>query len=401
MPPTYAAALIVFFEGLVLWAVFPVTSFYCQQLGGGAVWVGVMFALLSAPKILSNPIFGALSDRFGRRPLLAIASLGTLCGSLGWALAPSIGWLAVSRLVAGLFSAQSALCQTVVADSNPPERRAAGLGVVGAAFGLSMVVGPLLGGWVAGDVSHPAVGWMCAAIQALSLLTVTFLLKETRPSAALSPARADATPRVPQPLRQRQVTPLLGVTFLMAFTVAQLTSTFSLFTQQQYGFSEKHAGHAFAFFGLIGVLVQGGFIRPLVPRLGEQRTALAGLVALGVGFGLLAAQPAAWVMWLGTAILAAGTALSMPTVTALLTGCANERAQGALLGLQQSVMSLGRGAGSGVAGWVYDLRGPGVSYALATVGAVLAVLLLLPVRARTDRPAGCVELVDTSDPAHS
>lgn len=380
MAPTYAAALIVLFEGLVLWAVYPATSFYCEQFGGGPTSVGLMFALLSLPKIVSNPIFGRLSDRFGRRPLLAVASAGTLCGSVGWALAPSLGWLAVSRLIAGVFSAQSTLCQTVVADGTVPERRATALGVVGAAFGGSMVLGPLIGSWVAAHFSHAAVGWACAAIQSLSLLTVVFLLRETRPTRAAPDLGTDC--RVPDNiLRLRGVIPLLAVTLVTAIVASQLT-TLSLFTRDRYGFGEKQAGYPFAFFGVIGVLVQGGVVRALTPRLGERNTAGLGLVALGAGFALLALPLPPWALWFGMGLLGAGAALNMPATTALLSSCVDERRQGSVLGYQQGATSLGRGVGSGAMGALYELCGPAVSYALTAALALWATLLLLPVKRR-------------------
>ena len=290
MLPVYAAALIVFFEGLVLWAVYPVTAFYCAQFGGGPTSVGVMLALLSLPKIFTNPVFGRAADRFGRRPLLIIASTGTLCGSVAWALSPSLGWLAVSRLVAGVFSAQSALCQTVVADATPPERRAVGLGVVGAAFGGSMVVGPFIGGWVAQHISHAAVGWVCAGIQLLSVLTAAFVLPETRP-VHVGDLAHDSSVALRAVLRTRHVLPLLLATFVTAVVAAQLITTLSLLTSQRFGYEEEGASAAYAFFGVIALVVQGGAVRVIVPRWGERTTAIAGLAALSTGFALLALRP--------------------------------------------------------------------------------------------------------------
>jgi DHA1 family tetracycline resistance protein-like MFS transporter len=115
MSPVLAAAVVVLLEGLVLWAVFPIMSYYCAEFGGGPVAVGVMFALLSAPRVICNPLFGWLAERFGRRPLMAVASLGTMAGSILWAVSPDLTWLAVSRAIAGVFGAQAALSATVVA----------------------------------------------------------------------------------------------------------------------------------------------------------------------------------------------------------------------------------------------------------------------------------------------
>src|SRR5262245_37909424 len=142
MPPLYAAALVVLLEALCFTTGFPVLSYYAQRLGGDAAWVGILFGLVAWPKVVSNPIWGTLSERLGRRPVLAINTLGTLAGSIGWALAPNIGMLAISRALVGIFGGQAGLAQAIAADVAPPEKRAAAMGVLGGAFALSLTLGP-------------------------------------------------------------------------------------------------------------------------------------------------------------------------------------------------------------------------------------------------------------------
>ncbi|HPM25089.1 MAG TPA: MFS transporter [Phycisphaerae bacterium] len=380
MSPVLAAAVVVLLEGLVLWAVFPIMSYYCAEFGGGPVAVGVMFALLSAPRVICNPLFGWLAERFGRRPLMAVASLGTMAGSILWAVSPDLTWLAVSRAIAGVFGAQAALSATVVADTTPPERRGRAMGVVGAAFGLSMVFGPLLGSEVTTQWSHAAVGWVSAALQGLSVLTVVFVLKETHP-ARLDPR----APRVPAPtnwqlLRRPRVTPLLLVTFGSALALSQVTTTFAMLGESVYHFAERQAGYAFTVFGLIGTLVQGGVVRVLHPRCGDRRLALAGLACIAGSAVVILAQPPEWTLWLCMGLIGGGVALSTPTIAALLSGSVGPEQQGTVMGLSQGTMSLGRAAGAPLAGWFFAALTPTAPYGLTALVAVLAAALLWPIK---------------------
>lgn len=385
MPPVFAAAVVVFCEGLVLWSVFPIMHYYAAELGGGPRWVGLLFALLSAPRVFSNPIFGRLSERFGRRPLMAVASLGTLLGSVGWALAPrlaglapGIWWLALSRMVAGVFGAQAALSAAVVADVTPPGRRAAGMGVLGAAFGLSMVLGPLLGGWVTTAASHALVGWVGAGLQALSVVTVLCALRETRPAGGQ--AHASGQPWFRPVWFGSQIQLLLGVTLLATLALSQVTTTFSMLADRVYHFTERDAGHAFALLGLVATLVQGGVLRLLLKRWRERAVSMAGLLLLAAGAAAVALEPPTWGLWLSLATIGVGVALSTPTVTALLSRCVAAHEQGALMGMHQGVTALGRGLGAPLAGVLFAGLGPSSPY-VVTVGVMLvAAGLLVPVR---------------------
>ncbi len=388
MSPVIAAAVVVLCEGLVLWAVFPIMNYYCAELGGGPAAVGLMFALLSAPRVVFNPIFGRLSERFGRRPLMVVASLGTMAGSITWAVSPNVGWLAVSRAIAGVFGAQAALSSAVVADVTTLERRAAGMGLLGAAFGLSMILGPLLGGWVTHFASHAMVGWVGAALQGVSVLTVVLLLPETRAARASSPQPGARRLPMRAVLVVPHVTPLLLVTFCSALAVAQVTTTFSMLAERQYRFTEADAGHAFAVFGLVGTLVQGGVIRVLHPRFGDRKLAIAGLLGVAVSAGVVVAGPPVWALWLCMGLLGAGVALCTPTVAALLSGCVGPDRYGTLLGLHQGVMALGRGTGAPVAGVTFAALGPTAPYALAAAVAFVGGLLLVPLKAVARETAG-------------
>jgi MFS family permease len=380
MPPVAVAALVVFLEGLVLWAVFPIMSYYAAELGGGPGWVGILFALLSGPRVIFSPIFGRLSERFGRRPLMVLASLGTMTGSIAWALAPNVGWLAVSRAIAGIFGAQAALSSAVVADVTPPEGRSRAMGLVGAAFALAMVLGPLLGGLVTHLGSRAMVGWVSAALQAASVLSCLFLLRETRPPSATPDAARPPSASWRQLVATPQVVPLLAVAFAGALAAAQVTTTFTMFAEKNYGFTEEDSAGAFTIFGLVGVLVQGGLLRWLTPRFGDRKLALAGLFCLAGGAVVIAAGPALWGLWICMGFIGAAVALSTPTVMALLSNRVGPDRQGSLMGLYQGTLSLGRGVGSPIAGVSFGDLGAFVPYLITTAVALLSALLLWPIR---------------------
>ena len=381
MPPVVAAALVVLFEGLVLWAAFPILSYYCADLGGGPASVGILFALMSGPRVLFNPIFGRLSERFGRRPLMVVASLGTMAGSITWAVSPNVGWLAVSRAIAGIFGAQAALSSAVVADVTSPERRSSGMGLVGAAFGLSMVFGPLLGGGVTHLASHAMVGWVGAVLQGLSVATVLFFLPETRPVGSTAGDAGSHHPALRTMLTVAGVTPLLAVAFCSALAVAQVTTTFSMLAEKEYQFTEADAGYAFALFGLVGTLVQGGVVRVLHARFGDRKLAMAGLVTVAISAAVIAPGPPRWALWLCMGLIGAGVALCTPTVAALLSGCVGPDRQGTLLGMHQGVLSLGRGASAPVAGVIFGACGPWAPYLVAAGVALVGGGLLFSRRA--------------------
>ncbi len=377
MSPVAAAACIVFLEGLVVWAVIPVTHAYTQSLGGGPAIVGLMFALMSAPKAISNPVFGRLSDRFGRRPLLIIATLGTITASATWALAAAWPILAISRTLAGLFGAQAALAPAIIADSLPQERRAGGMGLLGAAFSLSMVIGPLIVAQLQVWIGLSGLGWYCVALQIASLLVILLLLRETRPTnaaAAHATPTQQGSPPMPASFWRPVVVSLLLAAFLVMFASHQVTPTVGDLLEGAYGFATAEVPYMFAFLGLVGAVVQGGLVRLLAPIVGERQLVFVGVALAASGMALLALLPPAWGLWVALAAIASGLGFSTPALQTLLSNAVLPTQQGFAQSLNQAMTALGRGVGSIVAGVVLASAGLSAVYALGA----LAMLLVAP-----------------------
>lgn len=378
MPPLISAALVVLCEGLSVAALFPVIHAYCGELGGGAAWVGALFALVAAPKVVANPLWGRAADRFGRKPMLILVTLGTGAGSVLWAVAPSLIWLAVSRAIVGVFSAQAVIAQAVAADVSPPQRRAASMAVLGAAFGIALTLGPVSGGIIAKVHSPAAVGWFCAALQLTSLLLVILFLRETRPPTGV--------PREGQPrlnllalelFGRRSVPRLLLITLLVTLGLSELTSAFGLFAQRVYHFDTRQTGYVLGMLGLLSAMVQGGLIRAMVARYGERVTCVGGAALMAGGFAWTALQPHTWGLLVATGLIAAGSGLAITCLTTLTSHAVGPHEQGAIMGLSQSATALGRAVGYLLGGLLFSALGPSAPFTTAAGLLLLAIPLLL------------------------
>ncbi len=386
MSPIVCAALIVMFEGLNVTSVFPVVHEYAQQLGGSAAAVGMLFALVPAAKILSNPVWGRISDRLGRRPTLAIITTGTMAGSIGWALAPNLWVLAAARVLTGAFAAQAAVAYAIAADSSTRQKRAASMAILGAGFAIAMTVGPLIGGLLGHFYGPASVGWFCASMQACSLVVILGLLRETSPHTEKT-AEEHRVSSSWKLISHRPVLLLLLATLLMTIGFSELTSTLGLFTERAYGFDTARTGYLFTLVGIVAAIIQGGGVRAFVKRLGETRTVVIGLALLAVGFAWAGMQPPLGAFTIAVTLMAAGGGLAMPTLSAMCSHVVGEDDQGAVQGLSQSSTGLGRTIGFYTGATLFGLRGPALAYGLAAIVVLLAALFVWPVRHEADHAA--------------
>lgn len=355
-----------------------------------ALIVGALAASFALMQFLFAPVLGALSDRFGRRPVLLISLFGTAVSYVLFGLADRFLPLGVemvlvvlffARILGGISGASISTAQAYIADSTGPEDRAKGLGLIGAAFGLGFMFGPALGGALS-LISLEAPAFVAAAITFANVLFGYVILPESLP-----PERRSVIPflkmnpvtRLRGVMGNTAIRPLLIGILLLNFGFAGLQNNFPVFSDVRFGFGPEDNALVFAFIGLMAVVMQGFLLRKLVPRFGEPWLAVVGLGLMTVSFGLIAEVPQAWMLYPALGLLAIGSGMATPSITSLISRRVSPQEQGSVLGGTQALNSLTMVFGPLYAGFVFDSVGVAAPYLSGFVLAALAAALLLVV----------------------
>jgi DHA1 family tetracycline resistance protein-like MFS transporter len=363
--------VIVFIDLLGFGMVIPVLPLYAKTLGGQEAWVGLLSSGYSAMQFVFAPIWGRLSDRIGRRPVLLVSIAMTALAFALYGLAGSFAWLLVARLFAGVATANIAIAQAYVADVTTPETRAKGMGLIGAAFGLGFVLGPAFGGLLS-RWSLAAPSFAAAGLAAVNLVAAWFVLGEpSQRQAAGHGARPRGLAALRTELSKPGVLALIAIYFLAIAAFSAMENTYAFLATDRYGLDTQKVFYLFAYIGVIVVVVQGGLIGPLTRRFGEKRLLVAGLLLQCAGLGALPFATGLAGLLLATAPLALGSGLTSPALSSLLSRLARADDQGGTLGLGQSAAAFGRIVGPEAGTWTYSAHGPAVPY---VGGAVLMIL---------------------------
>ncbi|MFS8085651.1 MAG: TCR/Tet family MFS transporter [Acidobacteriota bacterium] len=400
---------------LVFGIIIPVFPHLVQEMTGGelttaAQWTGIVGASFGLMQFLFSPVQGALSDRFGRRPVILLSNLGLGVDLIVMALAHSLPLLFIGRLISGITAASFTTANAYIADVTPKEKRAASYGLLGAAVGIGFVLGPALGGLL-GAISPRLPFWVAAGLALANFLYGYFILPESLPKERRS-ARFDlrgANPLGALKLLRRypQVMWLAVVLFLVQLSQFSLNSTFVLFADYRFQWGAQEVGYTLALMGLFSGLVQAVLLRKLVPRFGERRLMLAGML-FGIGaFVTFGISTNSSVFLLGMPLLALW-GLCGPSTQSLMTQQVDPTEQGRLQGAISSLAGLAMIIGpilfsqvfaaSIAADAGYDL--PGAAFLLSA--ALVAVGVVLGWRVTANRtpaaPLAPTEVV-ASDPA--
>ncbi|MFT3770309.1 MAG: TCR/Tet family MFS transporter [Minicystis sp.] len=318
-----------------------VASFLGGDLNAASGYFGVLFALYSAMQFLCAPILGGLSDRFGRRTVLLPSLLGAAASYLLSAMAPELSWLFVGRIIAGLTGASFSAATAYIADTTPPEKRAQSFGLVGAAFGLGFVIGPVVGGAL-GGISLRLPYFVAAGLNFVNFLYGVFVLPES------------LAPEMRRPFSIRRANPLgalralgrhaivLGLTGTMTCAYMSqmiLQSVWALSNQARFGWSTRDVGISLSVVGIAAAIVQGGLIRALMPRFGERRLLVGGLVLGAAGFMAFGLATQSWMIYVIIFPFALG-GIAGPATQALITREVSPSEQGELQGSLAGLSSL-------------------------------------------------------------
>ncbi len=382
--PVYLMALTIFIDFAGFGIVLPLLPFWAERLGAGAVGVGLILTIYALAQFFFTPVLGTLSDRYGRRPVI-LASLLIEALSLALsALAGSLAILLIARFIGGLGASNIGSAQAVVADVTPVERRARGMGLIGAAIGLGFVVGPAIGGLLV--PLGPAIPfWVAMFVVLANALLVLRFLPETH-------RRETACTTVPftnhgmggvlagwrRVLRNPVVARLVVINLLFTVAFTAMEAVFPLFTQHAFGWKAIQNGYVFTYAGVVIVLMQGGLVGQLVKRWGERSLLIAGLVMLAAGLALLSWSTNLALLLVALGIVSISDGAVTPMVSALLSFASPPTKQGETLGLAQGAAGLGRVIGPLAAGSIFAIGGPGAPFILGSALVVLAALIALP-----------------------
>lgn len=302
---------------------------------------GILVSVYALMQFVGSPILGALSDRFGRRKIILIATAGSAIDYVIMALAPSLGWLFVARVISGFTAGVLATANAYVADVTPPEKRAQSFGLIGAAMGVGIIIGPLIGG-ILGNYSLKLPFWFAAACSAANWLYGFFVLPEslkTENRRQFSWMRANPVGAILAVRRFPEVLGLIECYFCVALAQQMMYSIWTLYTDYRYGWSSLSVGLSLAAAGVMMALVQAVLLKRIVPRLGETRAVFAGFLISIVVYICYGFATAGWMIY---AIILIGSfaGISGPTLQAYITKHVPPTEQGAVQGLFAGVMSL-------------------------------------------------------------
>ncbi len=374
----------VLIDVLAFGVIIPVLPHLVQEFVGGdeskaAYWVGVFASAFYLVQFFAAPVQGALSDRFGRRPVILLSCLGLGIDFIFMALAPNLAWLFVGRMIAAVTSASFTTANAYIADITTPENRAKSFGMIGAAFGLGFILGPLLGGQL-GDIDPRLPFWCSAALALLNVLYGVFVLPESLPkerrTATFDWHHARPLGTVHLLRGYPQIWGLVAVAFLANFAHYVYPSTFVLFADVSFGWKEKEAGYVLAAVGVCSVIVNALLVGRLVKRLGERRALLFGLGCGVIGFVIYGLAGTGGLFLMGLPISALW-GLASPATQALITRQVGPGVQGRVQGALTSLISLaGIVAPALFAGAFGYFIGPRAPVHLPGVSFLIAALLL-------------------------
>ena len=374
----------VLIDVLAFGVIIPVLPHLVQEFVGGdtstaAYWTGLFAFAFSLVQFFSAPIQGALSDRYGRRPVILVSCLGLGLDFVFMALAPNLAWLFVGRIISAATSASFTTANAYIADVTAPQQRAKSFGMIGAAFGLGFIVGPLIGG-VLGDIDHRLPFWFSAGLALLNFCYGLFVLPESLPKDKRSPrfdwAHAKPMGGVKMLRDYPQIWGLVAVVFIANFAHYVYPSTFVLFADAAYGWKEKQAGYVLAVVGVLSVVVNVLLVGRLVKALGERRALLLGLACGALGFLIYGLAGEGW-MFLAGLPISALWAIAAPATQALITRQVGADVQGRIQGAMSSLVSLaGIFAPAVFAGSFGFFIGPHAPVRMPGIAFLIAALML-------------------------
>lgn len=370
--------LTVFIDLVGFGIIIPLLPFYAEAYGANAFTIGLLGAVYSLMQFLFSPLWGRWSDRIGRRPIILTGLLGSSLSYITLAEAESLALIFVARVIGGIAGANIPTAQAYIADVTTPEDRAKGMGLVGVAFGLGFVLGPAIGGTLS-TFGPEAPMYFAAGLCIVNFVAAWFRLPETRVRTSTRPAlnRVEALRHA---LARPRLVLLLSLYFIIMAAFSGFEATFALFSERRFGFTAATIGYLFAFIGIVLAIVQGLLVGRAVALVGEHRVVPVAIGVIAIGLGLVALADSVPMLLVALACIATGMGFNGPSLTAMVSRLSDADDQGGILGVAQSLASLGRILGPAWGGYLFDRFGVSVPYvssaAIMTVAFAVAMVSL-------------------------
>jgi DHA1 family tetracycline resistance protein-like MFS transporter len=378
--------LTLFIDLIGFGIVIPFLPFYAREYHANGTTVGMVVGIYSIMQFFFAPVWGRLSDRIGRRPVILISLTASCIGYFLFAFSRSLTLLFLSRIIAGAGGANIGTAQAYIADKTTPENRAKGMGIIGAAFGMGFILGPPLGGVLSyvgmkhGMAGNLLPGFVAGSLSLIALMIAFFVLGESKPP-DLQP-RSGIPPQFDKRVWSGLAThglllAIIATIFITLLAVAGMETSVTLHARDRFHFTQLDLAWFFLFMGVIVVGIQGGLIGKLAKRFGEKALIAAGAASFTIG---LAFVPLVWrvpLLYVVAFFIAVGQGLTYPSLTSLLTKASPSSEHGTMLGLASGIGSLARFIGPIWCGFLYDLaQARGAFYGSAILTAIAFVIAL-------------------------
>jgi multidrug resistance protein len=386
-----------FVDMLGLIIIFPLLPFYAQHLGANAAMVGALVASFSIAQLFAAPVWGWLSDRYGRRPAILVGLLLSAVAYVIFAFADSLWLLFLSRVVQGLGGGTIGVVQAYVSDVSEPKDRAKTLGWLSAVTSLGAVIGPAIGSALVRFGGHHAPGLGSALLCLLVSIFAWKFLKEPRHTATMEipvtghkATGPGAITRVI--LHPNEPAPRLILIYAIAIGAFYgTTPILPLILGERLGINEQNVGYFVMYLGGVGVIVRTGLLGRLIERVGEARLCRAGLVVLAAGLVLVAAIHSYPMMFLSFTLMPVGTAFIFPAVTGMLSRVVAKSERGLYMGVQHTFGGISRVSFPLATGFAMDRMGKGVPYVVAGVLVLLTLFLTASMERFLEQPVAATK----------
>jgi len=354
----YILTFVLFVVMLGYGIIIPILPFYIEEMGAGGTELGLLVASYAVMRLICGPIWGSLSDRVGRKPVLLIGITGYAVTMVWFGLATQLWMLFAARILSGILSSATApTTMAYIGDSTPENERGGGMGLLGAAGGVGTIFGPVAGGFLATEsLSTPF--FIAAGFSVLSLLLAIRYLPESLPAEARETNGKGEKIIDLKAWWQATNSPigsLLILTFISTCGLMIFANVFGLYALDKFSFGTEDVGVMMMVLGLVSALAQGLLAGPFTKKLGDETVIKWGLLATALGFGLMLLADSYWTILLATAFFGLTVALQVPALTSLTSRRATVP-QGIAMGLSNSFVSLGRIFGPLLGGFIYDIN---------------------------------------------